>query len=80
MSSVLKWKLVEKYEGNLSTETKFILRKLYSEPIRNEFLEQDIIILEAIMVASNIPDVQQDMKRLIDALRKFGKIIVIETS
>lgn len=74
MSSTLTWEPLDRKKHVLSDDLKFAMRRGFSmEPVNTRLSTQDIPFLRG-MVAAGI----SDGEKLIDAIQKYGTIIVQE--
>ena len=75
MSSNLMWAPVVPPDGHdLCSETKFILRKHYQEPINDTLRAMDVNYLRGVKDGAALSRVRKDMQTLIDAINKHGEI------
>lgn len=80
MSTTLVWDPVIYREKSLNTETKFVLRKRYGDPINCRIgTIEDKAFLEGLLSAGT-PNVQKDANALLAALEKYDEIDLRETS
>ena len=69
MSSNLCYRPVEDYKYDLSTEVKFMLRKVYGDPIDVTLSNSDIPFLTGLKTAG-----VKEAEQLIDAIHTHGEI------
>ena len=73
MSSTLVWEPTHRKKHDLSDELKLTLRKRYDETIATNMDEHDIPYLEGLRDAG-----VEDADKLIEAIKKYGSIMVRE--
>ena len=78
MSSNLTWEPSNRKSGELGSGIKFILRRLYGEPVNATFDGEDVQMLNTIIASSLDESVKEDATALIDAIGKHGSIDVRE--
>jgi hypothetical protein len=78
MSSNLIWEPTHRQTKDLGTGIKFILRKIYTEPVSVTLTESDVGMLQTIIASTSDPKAAKDASNLIEAIEKHGSIEVTE--
>jgi hypothetical protein len=80
MSSNLAWEPTQRQSGgDLGTGLKFVLRKLYGEPVNVTLGGDAVAVLGAIIATTADEEVEKDARALLAAIEKHGSIEVRET-